>query len=130
MPVLFKGARVTAHLLQNLALLALPEGASLETSYGQRWIAPNADGSKLTRSGETVLVVLCSPPYEVFVPARLARLTAVEARGSFFSFQMLLGSFVAVVDQLRLAELIAEWDHELRPSRKFLSRGLAVGEIR
>jgi hypothetical protein len=123
--VLFKGARVTAHLLQNLDLLALPNGSPLETSYGERWLAANVAGSDLPRAGESVLIVLLSPPYSTLVPARFATLEGVEARGSFYSFRLALGPYLATEDHDRVAGLIRNWDPGLRPREKFVARGLA-----
>lgn len=123
MLVLFKGARSTAHLLQNLRLLAAPNGASLSTTYASHWFAPSATGSGSPDNGDECLIVLCTSQNRSLTPCRVGKLEVIEETGSARSFSIRLGRFVALTVQDRLASELQSWAHGLRPGHAFVSRG-------
>ncbi len=127
--LIFKSARVTAHLLQNLQLLAWPCDEAIETRYGDRWIAADV-AARPPRKGETALVALGSSPYRELVPCRLVTIAAVNWNGELCRLAFRLGPFVMADEQLRIARDILAGDSGTRPPRAFLARPVGPLAVR
>ena len=127
--VLFKAGRATAHLRQNLELLACAAGATIETSYGERFLGSDCSGPGLPRTGDVALIVLCSQPYDRFTPARLATVRRRELVGAFHRLSLEVGPFISREEQGRVAETLEKSVTATRPPRAFVSRAVPPGDL-
>lgn len=98
---LVKANRVREYHLQNLAIVAAPEGERFEISYGQRWVEP---GLEVT-PGQGCVLVIADPPYRHYHPLRWGMVDSASFADKRLRLTVRMGPFV--VDGERLT---VEWD--------------------
>jgi hypothetical protein len=125
--VLYKAARTTAHLNENLRLLAANDGDRLTTSYASRWLSRDAQDHP-PEAGETALVALALYPYDEFIPCRTVTIRGVALESAYRQYTLEVGPFVEVDAQVQLGDLLARTAPDQRPRQAFLARhgGLVV----
>ena len=98
---LVKANRVREYHLQNLAIVAAPDGASFEISYAQRWVEPGLD----VAPGQGCALVIADPPYRHYHPLRWGVVDRATFADKRLRLTVRMGPFI--VDGERLT---VEWD--------------------
>ena len=119
--VLFKAARTTAHLNENLRLLAAGQGERITTSYASRWLSREAQ-ERPPELGETALVVLALYPYQELIPCRTAVVCDIAEESAYRQYALEVGPFVALDAREALGGQVASMSATQRPREAFLSR--------